>query len=152
MDTFTRIQLYKDANIAVRDGTIDVTVEIAGARSCVSFVMSKEQASKLRHQLMQVHTIRASPEGIQRLSFFADQERRLKTGTELHKVMIDELELPTRVLNCLRYALNLRTVEDLLRHDEPLIAECNFGRKSLRELIQYLDAYGLKLHPKAAAA
>jgi len=56
---------------------------------------------------------------------------------------VDELELSVRSHNCLR-AANIKTIADLVRRDEPeLLKFRNFGRKSLAELSEIIDQFGL---------
>ncbi len=57
---------------------------------------------------------------------------------------VDELELSVRSHNCLR-AANIKTIADLVRRDESeLLKFRNFGRKSLAELSEIIEAE--KLH------
>ncbi len=56
---------------------------------------------------------------------------------------VDELELSVRSHNCLR-AANIKTIADLVRRDEPeLLKFRNFGRKSLAELSEIIEGFGL---------
>jgi DNA-directed RNA polymerase subunit alpha len=56
---------------------------------------------------------------------------------------VDELELSVRSHNCLR-AANIKTIADLVRCDEPeLLKFRNFGRKSLAELSEIIEQFGL---------
>ena len=56
---------------------------------------------------------------------------------------VDELELSVRSHNCLR-AANIKTIADLVRRDEAeLLKFRNFGRKSLAELAEIIEAEGL---------
>ncbi|MBI1804929.1 MAG: DNA-directed RNA polymerase subunit alpha [Ignavibacteriae bacterium] len=56
---------------------------------------------------------------------------------------VDELELSVRSHNCLR-AANIKTLADLVRRDEPeLLKFRNFGRKSLAELSEIIEGFGL---------
>jgi DNA-directed RNA polymerase subunit alpha len=58
---------------------------------------------------------------------------------------IENLNLTIRSANCLR-AENIHTVLQLLTYREnDLLKLPNFGRKSLKEIIEQLDARGLKL-------
>jgi DNA-directed RNA polymerase subunit alpha len=60
------------------------------------------------------------------------------------QMSVDELELSVRSHNCLR-AANIKTLADLVRRDEPeLLKFRNFGRKSLAELSEIVDQYGLE--------
>ncbi len=59
------------------------------------------------------------------------------------EMSVDELELSVRSHNCLR-AANIKTIADLVRKDEPeLLKFRNFGRKSLAELSEIIDQFGL---------
>ena len=63
--------------------------------------------------------------------------------TRIRKVLqtpVDELELSVRSHNCLR-AANIKTIADLVRRDETeLLKFRNFGRKSLAELSEIIEA------------
>lgn len=60
------------------------------------------------------------------------------------QMSVDELELSVRSHNCLR-AANIRTIADLVRRDEPeLLKFRNFGRKSLAELSEIIEQFGLQ--------
>lgn len=57
---------------------------------------------------------------------------------------VDELELSVRSHNCLK-AANIRTIADLVRREEPeLLKFRNFGRKSLAELSEIIEQFGLQ--------
>ena len=64
----------------------------------------------------------------------------------LRKILItgvDDLELSVRSHNCLKSA-NIKTLGDLVRKDESeLLKFRNFGRKSLSELMEIVENYGL---------
>jgi DNA-directed RNA polymerase subunit alpha len=56
---------------------------------------------------------------------------------------VDELELSVRAHNCLR-AASIKTIADLVRREEgELLKFRNFGRKSLAELAEIIEAQGL---------
>jgi DNA-directed RNA polymerase subunit alpha len=58
---------------------------------------------------------------------------------------IDEMELSVRSFNCLKRA-GIHTVEDLTKKsEEDMLKVRNLGRKSLDEVIQKLNSYGLSL-------
>ena len=71
-----------------------------------------------------------------------------KEDGESEKILemsIDELELSVRSYNCLKRA-NIHTVEDLTKKTEDdMLKVRNLGRKSLEEVIQKLESYGLAL-------
>jgi len=67
-------------------------------------------------------------------------------GDRIHKILVtpvDELELSVRSHNCLR-AAGIRTIAELVHRDESeLLRFRNFGRKSLAELSEVIESYGL---------
>ncbi len=78
----------------------------------------------------------SSEEAMEKDSEFA----RIK---KILQMPVDELELSVRSHNCLR-AANIRTIADLVRRDEPeLLKFRNFGRKSLAELSEIIEGFGL---------
>jgi DNA-directed RNA polymerase subunit alpha len=59
------------------------------------------------------------------------------------QMSIEDLELSVRSHNCLR-AANIKTLADLVRKEEPeLLKFRNFGRKSLSELTEIIEGFGL---------
>ena len=61
------------------------------------------------------------------------------------KMAIEEMDLSVRSYNCLKRA-NIHTVEDLTKKTEDdMLKVRNLGRKSLDEVIQKLESYGLAL-------
>lgn len=57
---------------------------------------------------------------------------------------VDDLELSVRSHNCLK-AANIKTLGDLVRKDESeMLKFRNFGRKSLAELVEIVENYGLE--------
>ena len=63
----------------------------------------------------------------------------------MHDILIEELELGVRSYNCLKRA-GIQTVGDLISKSEgELNAIPNFGKKSIDEVIETLDARGLNL-------
>ena len=60
-------------------------------------------------------------------------------------ILIEELELGVRSYNCLKRA-GIQTVGDLVQKSESELAAIpNFGRKSIEEVKETLDARGLNL-------
>ncbi len=69
----------------------------------------------------------------------AESERLRKILT----TNVDDLELSVRSHNCLK-AANIKTLGDLVRKDESeMLKFRNFGRKSLAELLEIVENYGL---------
>ena len=61
------------------------------------------------------------------------------------EMSIEEMELSVRSYNCLKRA-NIHTVEDLTKKTEDdMLKVRNLGKKSLDEVIQKLESYGLHL-------
>ena len=61
------------------------------------------------------------------------------------RMAIEEMDLSVRSYNCLKRA-NIHTVEDLTKKTEDdMLKVRNLGRKSLDEVIQKLESYGLTL-------
>lgn len=75
-----------------------------------------------------------------------ESERDAETE-RLRKILltnVDDLELSVRSHNCLK-AANIKNLSDLVRKDESeMLKFRNFGRKSLAELIEIVDNYGLE--------
>ena len=70
----------------------------------------------------------------------AESERLRKILT----TSVDDLELSVRSHNCLK-AANIKTLSDLVKRDESeMLKFRNFGRKSLAELIEIVENYGLE--------
>ncbi|HOV99563.1 MAG TPA: DNA-directed RNA polymerase subunit alpha [Bacteroidota bacterium] len=74
----------------------------------------------------------------------SDQEAEVARIRKILQMSVDELELSVRSHNCLRSA-NIKTMADLVRRSETeLLKFRNFGRKSLAELSEIIEQYGLK--------
>ena len=64
---------------------------------------------------------------------------------QILKMVIEDMDLSVRSYNCLKRA-NIHTVEDLTKKSEDdMLKVRNLGRKSLDEVIQKLESYGLSL-------
>ncbi len=90
---------------------------------------------------------------IQRLSMFADpavaqEAEPVEEGapkSDIHDILIEELELGVRSYNCLK-RVGIETIGDLISKTEgELGAIPNFGRKSIEEVKEVLAAQGLGL-------
>ncbi len=90
------------------------------------------------------------------LNLFVDMSDEVKSSVtmvepeevqrdKILEMSIDDLDLSVRSFNCLKRA-GIDTVEDLIeRTEEDMIKVRNLGRKSLEEVIQKLNSYGLSL-------
>jgi DNA-directed RNA polymerase subunit alpha len=73
----------------------------------------------------------------------SEQDAEVARIRKVLQTPVDELELSVRSHNCLR-AANIRTIADLVKRDESeLLKFRNFGRKSLAELSEIIEAEGL---------
>ena len=67
---------------------------------------------------------------------------------QILSMKIEEMEFSVRSYNCLKRA-NIHTVEDLTRKtEEEMLKVRNLGKKSLDEVMQKLESYGLSLEKK----
>ncbi len=67
---------------------------------------------------------------------------------QILSMKIEDMDFSVRSYNCLKRA-NIHTVEDLTRRSEDdMLKVRNLGKKSLDEVIQKLEAYGLSLEKK----
>ncbi|UCF05351.1 MAG: DNA-directed RNA polymerase subunit alpha [bacterium] len=72
-------------------------------------------------------------------------DEELEKMRELLNRSVEELELSVRSSNCLK-AANIKTLGDLVRKTESdMLKYRNFGRKSLKEIVDILDGMGLSL-------
>jgi DNA-directed RNA polymerase subunit alpha len=70
----------------------------------------------------------------------SEQDAEFARIKKVLQTPVDELELSVRSHNCLR-AANIKTIADLVRRDEAeLLKFRNFGRKSLAELFEIIEA------------
>lgn len=76
-----------------------------------------------------------------------EENERDAEAERLRKILttsVDDLELSVRSHNCLK-AANIKVLGDLVRKDESeMLKFRNFGRKSLAELLEIVDNYGLE--------
>jgi DNA-directed RNA polymerase subunit alpha len=72
-----------------------------------------------------------------------EQDAEVARIRKILKMPVDELELSVRSHNCLR-AASIKTIADLVKKTEAeLLRQRNFGRKSLAELSQIIEEFGL---------
>jgi DNA-directed RNA polymerase subunit alpha len=72
-----------------------------------------------------------------------EQDAEVSRIRKILKMPVDELELSVRSHNCLR-AASIKTIADLVKKTEAeLLRQRNFGRKSLAELSQIIEEFGL---------
>lgn len=87
--------------------------------------------------------IKFEEEPAEEVSEVVDQE--LERMRELLNRSVDELELSVRSSNCLK-AANIKTLGELVHKTEAdMLKYRNFGRKSLKEILDILEGMGLEL-------
>lgn len=73
----------------------------------------------------------------------SEQDAEFERLRKILLTSVDDLELSVRSHNCLK-AANIKTLGDLVRKDESeMLKFRNFGRKSLAELLEIVENYGL---------
>lgn len=99
------------------------------------------QAAKILHDHIQLFlNIESEPPAVVELTESDAEVARIR---DILKISVDELELSVRSHNVLRSG-NVSTLGDLVRCDiSDLLKFRNFGRKSLSELTEIIEEYGL---------
>ncbi|HEY5133052.1 MAG TPA: DNA-directed RNA polymerase subunit alpha [Candidatus Krumholzibacteriaceae bacterium] len=133
--------IVKNTRVAQRTDYDSLTLEITTDGS-----VTPEDALGYAAKIIKDHMllfIRFEEEPAEEVAEVVDQEiERLK---ELLGRSVDELELSVRSSNCLK-AANLRNLGDLVRKTEgDMLKYRNFGRKSLKEIVDILEGMGLSL-------
>jgi DNA-directed RNA polymerase subunit alpha len=133
--------IVKNTRVAQRTDYDSLTLEITTNGS-----VTPEDALGYAAKILKDHMllfIRFEEEPAEEVIEEVDQEiEKLK---ELLNRSVDELELSVRSSNCLK-AANLRTLGELVRKTEAdMLKYRNFGRKSLKEIVDILDGMGLSL-------
>ncbi len=133
--------IVKNTRVAQRTDYDSLTLEIATNGS-----VTPEDALGYAAKIIKDHMlffIRFEEEPAEEIVEAVDQEiERLK---DLLNRSVDELELSVRSSNCLK-AANLRTLGELVRKTEgDMLKYRNFGRKSLKEIVDILEGMGLSL-------
>jgi len=133
--------IVKNTRVAQRTDYDSLTLEITTNRS-----VTPEDALGYAAKIIKDHMllfIRFEEEPAEEVIEEIDQElERLK---DLLNRGVDELELSVRSSNCLK-AANLRTLGELVRKTEgDMLKYRNFGRKSLKEIVDILEGMGLSL-------
>jgi DNA-directed RNA polymerase subunit alpha len=133
--------VVKNTRVAQRTDYDSLTLEITTNGS-----VTPEDALGYAAKIIKDHMllfIRFEEEPAEEVAEEVDQEiEKLK---ELLNRSVEELELSVRSSNCLK-AANLRTLGDLVRKTEAdMLKYRNFGRKSLKEIVDILDGMGLSL-------
>jgi DNA-directed RNA polymerase subunit alpha len=99
-----------------------------------------QAAGILRDHIQLFQSLSVQPEAAEELLEKDSEFQRIRKILQMN---VDELELSVRSHNCLR-AASIKTIADLVRRDEPeLLKFRNFGRKSLAELSEIIEQFGL---------
>ena len=106
----------------------------------------KQSASILKHHLDVFD--RVSPEAYEFESVAAEVSEEQNKLRKLLNMSVNEIELSVRAANCLNNA-NITTVGELaMKTEQEMLKYRNFGKKSLNEIKEKLEALGLSLGMK----
>ena len=106
----------------------------------------KQSASILKHHLDVFD--RVSPEAFEFESVAAEVSEEQNKLRKLLNMSVNEIELSVRAANCLNNA-NITTVGELaMKTEQEMLKYHNFGKKSLNEIKEKLEALGLSLGMK----
>ena len=127
------------------DGSIDPQAALREAAeiliSHLSIFTDADRIEELRQPLGAAAGLDAAQPGL------ATPAQPGRPTSAMDDILIEELELGVRSYNCLKRA-GIQTVGDLLQKSESeLNAIPNFGRKSIEEVIETLEARGMSLRP-----
>lgn len=130
----------KNVRIGESNDFEELTIEITTDGSITPEDALSSSAKILKDHLNMFINFEQEPE-VEKVESEKDAE-----SERLRKILntsVDDLELSVRSHNCLK-AANIKTLGDLVRKDEnEMLKFRNFGRKSLAELIEIVENYGL---------
>lgn len=131
----------ENVRIAERNDYEKLTVEITTDGSITPEEALSSSSKILKDHIQLFINFDAEPEEEK-----VESEKDAETE-RLRKILttnVDDLELSVRSHNCLK-AANIKTLGDLVRRDEnEMLKFRNFGRKSLAELIEIVQNFGLE--------
>ena len=131
----TRVGQRTDYDKLIIEITTDGSIDPEDALGYAARILS--DYVKIFINVEEVEVIEETPE--------SKEDERLK---KLLATSVDELELSVRSSNCLK-AANLKTLGELvIRSDQEMLKYRNFGKKSLQEIREKLQEYGLLLGMK----
>lgn len=130
----------KNVRIGESNDFEELTIEILTDGSITPEDALSSSAKILKDHLNMFINFELEPE-VEKVENEKDAEtERLR---KILSTSVDDLELSVRSHNCLK-AANIKTLGDLVRKDEnEMLKFRNFGRKSLAELIEIVENYGL---------
>lgn len=108
--------------------------------------VTPEDAVVMASRIMKEHLqlfLNLKPEFVEKSVEDEEKDEQFEEIRKILKTPVDELELSVRSQNCLRSA-DIKTIGDLVRKNESeMLHFRNFGRKSLAELTELIESYGL---------
>lgn len=108
--------------------------------------ITPEDAVVMASRIMKEHLqlfLNLKPEFVEKSVEDEEKDEQFEEIRKILKTPVDELELSVRSQNCLRSA-DIKTIGDLVRKNESeMLHFRNFGRKSLAELTELIESYGL---------
>ncbi|MGB9697441.1 MAG: DNA-directed RNA polymerase subunit alpha [Ignavibacteria bacterium] len=108
--------------------------------------ITPEDAVVMASRIMKEHLqlfLNLKPEFVEKSVEDEERDEQFEEIRKILKTPVDELELSVRSQNCLRSA-DIKTIGDLVRKNESeMLHFRNFGRKSLAELTELIESYGL---------
>jgi DNA-directed RNA polymerase subunit alpha (EC 2.7.7.6) len=108
--------------------------------------ITPDDAVVMAARIMKEHLqlfLNLKPEFVEKSVEDEEKDEQFEEIRKILKTPVDELELSVRSQNCLRSA-DIKTIGDLVRKNESeMLHFRNFGRKSLAELTELIESYGL---------
>jgi DNA-directed RNA polymerase subunit alpha len=146
---FSPVRLVKYAVEATRVGQITdydkLILEIWTDGRITPDDALKQSASILKHHLDVFDRVRGAYEFENQQSEVSEEQNKLR---KLLNMSVNEIELSVRAANCLNNA-NITTVGELaMKTEQEMLKYRNFGKKSLNEIKEKLEALGLSLGMK----
>lgn len=126
---------------ANRDNLEKLTIEISTDGSITPEDSLNYAAKILKDHLDFLYGYKVEPKTLEKEKVRDPEKERLR---KILHMSVEELELSVRAFNCLKGA-NIKTLADLVKREESeLLRFRNFGRKSLDEIKEKIQEYGLE--------
>jgi DNA-directed RNA polymerase subunit alpha len=130
----------ENVRIGERNDYEKLTLEITTDGSITPEEALSTSGKILRDHIQMFINFETEPEEVKEETERDEESERLR---KILSTSVDDLELSVRSHNCLKTA-NIKTLGDLVRRDEnEMLRFRNFGRKSLAELKEIVENYGL---------
>ena len=108
--------------------------------------ITPEEALIISARIMKEHIqlfLDLSPDSEEKEPVYEEKDEQFENIKKILLMPVDELDLSVRSQNCLRSA-NIKTIADLVgKQESEMLHYRNFGRKSLAELGDLIDGFGL---------